>query len=163
MRSLNKLSTCLGVLIAVVLFGCSKNDFEPGETYSVKMSNDWYVNLYDEGSTDGYLAKPTAFHTYNTSYDQDSLWLDDDGNIWEFKIKARADFQGMTFSTTSSQNEYYNITVKVTEGKIMSKATTTAAGNITDSIFMKVVFSDDPTSVYEIRGYGRTKFKEDEP
>ena len=68
----------------------------------------------------------------------------------------------MTFSTTGAQNEYYNITVNLSDGKIFPKLGHSKSGNVVDSIHMKLEFSDDPGTIYEMNGVERTRFVEDD-
>jgi hypothetical protein len=103
--------------------------------------------------------------TYNTSQNvSDSIWVDDLGNVWNFKIKVLADPKSLTFLTTdSAQNEYYDIRVKISNGKIIphgGKGYT--SGSIVDSIYMEAVFSDDPTNTYVISGVARSRWAQDD-
>ncbi len=157
-----KLSIVL--LTAVVVMGSCQKDYEPGATATVKASNDWWVNLFLDGAP--LYSHPYAIHTYNTSTPtSDSLWFDDeDGNIWDFKFKCKLDYSTLTFGTENSVNQIdgYDIGITVTDGKILPLAGHSKSGNPTDSIYMKVVFGDDPETTYEIQGTARTKFKEDQ-
>jgi hypothetical protein len=90
------------------------------------------------------------------------LWVDDLGHSWQFKCKAKIDYSNLTFSTTNAQNQYYNITVNLSEGKILTKAGRSKSGNATDSIYFKANFSDDPSNTYVISGTARTGFIEDD-
>jgi hypothetical protein len=148
----------LGLFI-VVLSSCQK-EFEPGATSTVKISNDYWANLYLDGEP--LYSTFKAFHIYNSSLSSDSIWVDDDSNLWEFKVKCKADLKNLTFATTNAPNEYYSITATITDGKVLPLAGHSKSGKATDSLYMKVVFSDDPETTYEIKGTARTKFKEDE-
>jgi len=59
-------------------------------------------------------------------------------------------------------NEYYPITVNVTDGKILLNAGHSKSGNVVDSIHMQIEFSDDPGTIYEMNGGARTRFAEDD-
>jgi len=65
----------------------------------------------------------------NTSANDDSLWIDD----WEISGNSNARrkliIQNFTFSVANSANEYYPITVNISNGKILPKAGTSKAGN----------------------------------
>ena len=100
--------------------------------------------------------------TYNTAANNDSIWVDDYGNGWQVKFKAAANFNDLTFSATNAENQYYPITINLTEGKVLLNAGHSKSGNIVDSIHMKVEFSDDPGTIYEMNGTARTRFIEDE-
>ena len=101
-------------------------------------------------------------NTYNTSANDDSIWVDDLLNSWQFKCKAAINYQNLTFSTTNATNEYYPITVNITNGKILLKSGTSKSGVKTDSIYMQVNFSDDAANTYVISGTARTGFIEDD-
>jgi hypothetical protein len=150
------------ILFAIVLFtivSCEKT-FDPGATNAKKVSNEWWVNIYYDG--DALMAHPAKVLTYNTTANNDSIWVDDYHNIWDFKVRAKADLTNLTFAVANAQNEYYDITVNITDGKIMPKAGKSATGLVTDSIYFKVEFSDDPGSIYEMKGTARTGWAEDD-
>jgi hypothetical protein len=152
------------IFIAVVLFtiiSCNKA-FDPGATSTVKVANEWWVNLYLNGK-----AQYSSFgkiETYNTSANTDSMWIDDLGNIWQFKIRSMFNADSLTFSVSSAPNYWpkYPITVSVMNGKIMHNQAKSATGLPTDSIYFKVIFSDDPTDTYEIKGTARTLWGADD-
>ena len=135
---------------------------EPGATAAVKVANEWWVTLDLDGTEDVYGIGHFRIATYNTSANDNNIWIDDYQNGWWMKIKTPIDYNTLTFSTTGAQNEYYNITVDLTDGKILQKAGHSRSGNVADSIHMKVEFSDDPGTVYEMNGVERTRFAEDD-
>ena len=53
-------------------------------------------------------------------------------------------------------------TMDVLEGKIIADAGHSKTGVVTDSIYIKAVFSDDPGTEYEMVGHRRTGFVEDD-
>jgi hypothetical protein len=152
------------IFIAIVLFtimGCEKS-FNPGATKAVKVANEWWVNLYLNGVAQyGSFSK---IETYNTASNSDSIWIDDLGDIWQFKIRAPFNPDSLTFKATNAANYWpsYPITITVTNGKVMLNAAKSTTGVVTDSIYFKVVFSDDPTDTYEIKGTGRTMWTPDD-
>ena len=148
------------IIIALVSFSCKK-ETTPGETAAVKAANGWWVTFTLDGS-DVYNLGTFFLNTYNTSANDDSLWVDDLGHSWQFKVKTKIDYSTLTFSTTNAQNEYYNITVNITDGKILPKAGRSKSGVATDSIYFKANFSDDPSNTYVISGTARTGFIEDD-
>jgi hypothetical protein len=148
----------IGVCV-VFLSACDKNLPDKGATTAVKVSNEWWVVISQGGTP---LDGPVKIATYNTASNPDSIWIDDLGNFWEFKCKAKVDLSGLIFSTQESQNEYYASTVNITNGKILPNAAKSLSGNTTDSIYMEVEFSDDPGTKYIYAGHARTKFSEDE-
>jgi hypothetical protein len=126
------------------------------------MSNEWWVTL-SSGGTD-LIGTHVLFATYNTSQNvSDSLWLDDLGNGYQFKCKVLADAKIETFSTDSSQNEYYDIRVHIVNGKIMPNGgISKSTGTIVDSIYMEATFTDDPVNTYIISGVARSRWAQDD-
>lgn len=144
-------------LAMVTFLSCSKKP-DTGGTATQSVANEWWVTLSDGTNTTGHA--PIA--TYNTAANTNEMWIDDEGNLWEFKVKASVDLSALTFKATNAQNEYYNITATITDGKIIRDAGRSKTGNVTDSIYMKVEFSDDPGTIYTIAGHARTRFAEDD-
>src|SRR4051812_36576612 len=88
----------------VLMSACDKKNLpDKGVTYAEKVSNEWWVVLSQGGSP---LTDPAKISTYNTSMNQDSIFIDDLENIWPFKCKAKIDLANMTFSTDKTQSLY---------------------------------------------------------
>jgi len=151
---------CIAISGIVMFSACKKNLPDPGATSAVKMANEWWVTL-KRGNTD-LIGTHVKIATYNTSSNADSIWVDDLENTWQFKVKAKANFDSLSFTTSQAQNEYYNITVNLTNGKIFPNQGRSKTGNVTDSIYMQAEFSDDPGTIYTISGHARTRFSEDD-
>lgn len=149
------------IIMAVVAISCKKTLPDIAQTATSKASNGWWVT-FTQGGVDVYGLGTKFISTYNTSGSPDSIWIDDLGNLWNFKCKAAINYPGLTFNTTAAQNEYYNITVNLANGKILPKAGHSKSGNVTDSIYVEATFSDDPTNTYIISGTARTGFIEDD-
>ena len=158
------------IFIAIVFFtlNACKKTFDPGTTKAAKVANEWWANLYKDGQpVNSTFAK---IETYNTATNNDSIWIDDLGNLWNFKIKAKFDATSLTFQATNAVSKNYltpppgnaYITVTITEAKIMPLAAKSTTGVPTDSIYFKVVFSDDAATTYEIKGTGRTRWSPDD-
>ena len=143
----------------VFLSSCQKVK-DAGATSAVKVANEWWATLSQDGQD--IIGKPILMATYNTAANDSTIWVDDYQNGWQFKIKALVNYSNLTFSATAAQNEYYNITVNLTDGKIFPKLGHSKSGNITDSIHMKLEFSDDPGTIYEMNGVERTRFPADD-
>jgi len=150
-------------LAMVTFLSCSKKP-DTGGTATQNMANEWWVVLYN-----GTTAETNHAHiyTYNTSANTNNeLWVDDGGHVWDFKVKASADLSAMTFAANQVKSVVpgYDIKVNITEGKILKDAGRSKTGNVTDSIFMKISFEDDPVpgTVYTLRGHARTRFSEDD-
>ena len=151
-------------LILLGLYACQKyEDPKITDTSTYPLSGEWWVRLMDEGGN--VLVDYVPFLTYNTSSNKgDSMWVDDEGNTWQFKVKAACDVKNKTFKTDSTVSVYpgYNIKVDIKDGTVILKGAKTKTGNVTDSIYMKIGFEDDPGTVYIIAGFRRTGFKADD-
>lgn len=141
------------LLLAVVLAAsCSKDDIE--DTATVELAGDWYVTVdaVDESGnlvfTDADLFGLGRIHilTYNTSDNvSDQLFVYDEGNFWNFKVKASSDVKALTFSTNGDASNLSgdDIKVNVSDGKVVKGGGVQKNGSKTDSISFYVTFSDD--------------------
>ena len=92
--------------------------------------------------------------TYNTSANNpNEIFIDDQGNFWDFKIKATSDVNSLTFSATDALNlSYDDCTVTVTNAKILKNGGVQKNGSPADLISMDVEYSDDPGTIYHLEG-----------
>jgi hypothetical protein len=102
------------------LISCQKIK-DPGATSAVKMANEWWAELKLDGDNaygPGVFAK---IATYNTSENTNEMWVDDMHGLWDFKVKATADFTNLTFSANQAVSviDGYNIKVNITDGKVL--------------------------------------------
>lgn len=159
-----------------LLSSCDKDDI--GGTATEAMAGEWWVTCtcVDEDGNTVYeddeffgLGSFTVL-TYNTADNvADKIWVDDQGNFWEFQVKCDADQSTLTFSTDGEvANNYYDCNVEITGGKIMYGNATTPSGVAADSIVFYVKFDDDPYPYYygfdsyKISGFRYTGFDADE-
>ena len=163
-------SYLLLAMLSVFIFSCKKDLQDSGGTAAEKLAGEWWVQLFNP---DGSLAYPASYrghlYTYNTAANNNEFWIDDysdaSGNVlWDFKVKAQADLSNLSFQAKDAVSVVpnYSIKVNITEGKVLPLAARSKTGNVTDSIYMKVEFSDDPGTIYTIKGHQRTGFIEDE-
>ncbi len=150
------------LLLFVVLTTLScKKSYVVGGTMNPQASNGWWVTALENGNDVGvgYF----FLSTYNTADNPDSIWIDDHEQFWQFKVKAMINITALTFTTTNSQNNYYNSLVTINNGKILPKAGHSTSGVVTDSIYMEAHFNDDPDSAtWTIAGVARTGLIEDD-
>jgi Lipid-binding putative hydrolase len=152
-----------------VLSSCQKVK-DAGGTSAVKVANEWWITLDSVGIPDYYGIGHVRILTYNTTANDNSIWVDDNKKAYGFKIKAAVDYTNLTFTSVPLANNEYFVpgstsfpeTVNLSEGKIFPKMGHSKSGNIADSIHMKLQFSDDPDFIYEINGIERTRFPEDD-
>jgi hypothetical protein len=142
-----------------LLSSCSKDLPDPGGTNTQKLSGEWFVQVTYDGNTTDYI----KIMTYNTAANNDSIWVDDLENFWQFKVKALGNSGNLTFATTDADNAYYDSKVTIANGKIIQKASTLASGAVVDSIYFEAKFNDDTDNLtYIFSGHMRSGFLEDE-
>jgi hypothetical protein len=169
-------------LYAVVLFSsflfivtsCKKDEI--GNTATEKMAGEWYVTVDAVDANGGVVYEDAdlygigKFHldTYNTSSNSTSeMWINDNGNFWDFQTKMNIDLNAMTFQATDAQNIAYDSKLTITNGKILYSATTTPSGIKADSIVFNVIFDDDTApadygfDTYRVAGFRYTGFTKD--
>lgn len=165
---MKRVITILGLVCFVVMLACQPE--EPGVKYTstFPLNGEWAV-VYRIESSPGIFEDQsgyTGLTISNTASDKgDSIWMSDDGNFWDFKVKAAARAKTKSFSSEGSKNMVagYGINVIVTDGKVILDAVVTkAAKTVTDSIYMKLEFEDDPGVIYHCSGVRRTGFLEDD-
>jgi hypothetical protein len=159
------------ITITLIVFSSCQKKPDIGGTAAEKMANEWWVTLDQGNNKDVFSIGHFKIATYNSASNDNTIWVDDLENGWGFKSKATADFNSLTFAAASGvDNFYYDPahptrfpkTVKITEGKIIPNAGHSKTGVLTDSIYMKVEFSDDPGTIYTMPGHARTRFAEDD-
>ncbi|MNQ17944.1 Lipid-binding putative hydrolase [compost metagenome] len=162
---LNITRVLVAILVLTSFVACDEvGDTDPGGTSTESMAGDWYVQTLVNGVV---VHDYALISTYNTAAnDGKEFWIDDHGNVWDFKVKSPVTVGTLSFagSNLASSVDGYDVNVTITEGKVTKNDTKTSGGNTSDGISFKAVFSDDPDAgtVYEIKGYKRTGFKEDE-
>lgn len=167
------------IIVATIasLNSCQKVK-DAGATSAVKVANEWWVTLDSVGIQDYYGIGHLRISTYNTSANNNNIWVDDNENLsqylpFSFKVNATADYSALTFSSSADAvNKYFDPTntdptappetVTITDGKIFPKMGHSKSGNVADSIHFKIEFSTDPGTPYEINGVERTRFPQDD-
>lgn len=160
------------LIFGIILIGISSCTEKPevGGTSAEKMANEWWVELNLGTTKDVYGIGHFKIATYNTADNNNQMWVDDLKHGWGEKVKVTADYSALTFSANKANNAYYEtarptafpLTVNITEGKVIPNVAKSKTGNITDSIYMKIEFSDDPGTIHTMEGHARTRFSEDE-
>ncbi|MGZ2368562.1 lipid-binding protein [Ancylomarina sp. YFZ004] len=158
------------VLLVMVssIVACDPNDTI--EDYSTEyvsplgemLAGEWYVTYKVDG-VDVFDFGYTKVSLYNDAKNEgNKLWIDDHQNFWWMKALVDANSEALTFSATDSDEVYDGITVTITNGKVIPGGGVTAAGNVSDSIYMEVAYSNDAPRVWTVSGVRRTGFLEDE-
>jgi hypothetical protein len=165
--NINILTIVSVALLTGISFTSCQKSIDVGNTSAVKVANQWWCRLLDTHGTE--LVGYSPFTTYNTSENKDSMWVDDNQNIYGFKVKVKFN-SDQTFETAKSMNEYYDpehptnfpLSVVITDGKVMTNAGKSKTGVVVDSIYMKVIFSDDPGTTYILEGKAKTGWDKDD-
>jgi len=148
------------LILSLAFFSCQKK-IEKEYNWAYPVAGDWTLKAHVDNEE---VAGPFEVKIYNTSFGQDSIWIDDyNGNFWDMKLKAKVDMSTKTFETAGSPGINYKIEVeengetverypifKVMEGKVVN----------TDSIYFKMEFEDDPGTIYTISGHRTTSYDE---
>jgi hypothetical protein len=146
-------------ITGILLTACKKDD-EVGGTAVQKLSGEWWIQL----KVNNTPVIPNYFKvsTYNTSQNVGTeMWLDFPD--WPFKGKVSVDANALTFQATKSQSDLSAVSARIQNGKILqngSKGPSSKA--VTDSIYFEGEFTDDPGTTYQITGYRRTRYSEDD-
>jgi len=143
------------LLLCMAFTACEKEEI--GGTATESLAGQWYVqaNVVTASGVeeDPYEIGRFQINTYNTAANNaNEIWIDDNKNFWDFKIKASADVNGLTFSATNAANAKYDCTVTVTNGKITKLGGKQNNGSPADYITMDVEFSDEPGTIYRLEG-----------
>ncbi|WP_194312945.1 lipid-binding protein [Flavobacterium soyangense] len=133
----------------------------PGGTTTAQFAGDWFINAKD---SDGAPVIDYTMHsTYNTSANDNTMWIDDYGHGYAIKCKITVNLNDGTFAATSSDNLIDGSKVTITNGKFEKGAGLSKAGHKVDKISFRAHFDYDATG-YDIlyEGHKRTGFLEDE-
>jgi hypothetical protein len=152
------------VVVVFIIQSCDLGgDPIVGGTKTEKMAGEWFILVKN---ADGTLAAP-GYHlisTSNTAANLENEMLLDDHELWPCKVKLPVSISALEFSPATALSNFYSNSIKVNikSGKIIPGAAKTSGGNKTDSIYLKMEFTDDPGHDYIYAGYRRTGFLEDE-
>jgi hypothetical protein len=164
---MKKIFLIMGVALVIGLVSC-ENEIDPGQNSLMKMSNEWWAQIYvpdgSGGLTDigqGYQHLLTSNTASGTS---DSLFVDDFDGLLELKAKVACNVNDLSFTTNGVAvlERYTNGTVIIGNGKIYPDGGKSTSGVKVDSIYFEAEFDWDPGQIYVLAGHGRTGFAEDE-
>ena len=151
----------LFAFLSIGMMSCDLgNDPDVGGTATQAVAGEWFTTFNASGETGGDYYLITTSNTAANSTNEFLIF--DDANTWDYKVKSPLNLDAKTFGGTGLQNLAYDITVNIANGKILPGAATSSGGNVTDSIYFQIEFSDDPGTLYDVAGYRRTGFLEDE-
>ncbi len=160
----------LVLISAVVVFGLAScnEDINPGQTAVVRLSNEWWGQIYVPDGVGGLeeigLGYQHLLTSSTASGTADSMFVDDFDGLLELKAKVACDINDLTFTTNGETvvERYTGGTVIIGNGKIFIDGGKSTSGVKVDSIYFEAEFDWDPGQTYVIAGHGRTGFLEDE-
>lgn len=138
------------LLFCAVFTSCEKE--EVGSTATEALAGQWYVTVdaadasgnVVEGFEDLFGLGRHLLVTSNTaSNSATELMIDDLQNFWGYRVKVNCDINNLTFSGTGSNLNGDDITIEVTNGKVVKNGGTQNNGSKADYIEFYVSFSDD--------------------
>jgi hypothetical protein len=148
-------------IFTFLISSCSKKpDIEYTSTY--KMSSEWYIKFYVGATAVTGYEKIISYNTSDPNSNQ--VWVDDLG-LQPFKAKFDVDYASLTFKPATAVPNAASTTgktIKVIEGKVLPGMGHSKSGVIVDSIYLKLEFSEEAGTIYEIKGQQRTGYNEDE-
>jgi len=162
----NFLKVLFSIFLITSLISCDEGgDPDKVMTTTGEFAGDWFITGTD---TDGDILFENALHyTYNTSANDNTMWLDDHENGYYVKSKFTIDTNTGAFGATNAINANdggdNTSTVTITEGQIIKGGAVSKAGHKVDKITFRVHYSyDDPGYDIIYEGHKRTGFYEDE-
>ncbi len=164
---MKKIFVIVSAVLVFSLAACD-SDLDPGQNAVMKMSNEWWAQLYIPDGSGGLIDLGYGYVQYLTSGTAsgtaDSLFVDDFGTLLELRAKVFCNVNNMTFTTngTPVKERYTGGTVAITNGKILPNAGKSASGVVVDSLYFEAEFDWDPGQTYVVAGHARTGFLEDE-
>lgn len=163
MRNMKKMTYLTMLLVALLAASCSKDEI--GGTATEALAGEWYVTVdcVDEAGNVVYTGEEFfglgrfIVWTYNTADNVPTeMWIDDQANFWDFKVKLDVDVNALTFSTNGyAPNQAYDSGVSISGGKIVRNGGTQNNGSPADYIEFYLSFDDDDYPEY----YGYAKYK----
>jgi hypothetical protein len=150
MKRISIISQLFLASLIMLMVSCQKMEYTQEFNWAYPVSGEWALKL--EFGGDVYPG-PYFIKVYNSSFGKDSVWIDDHGNIWPFKAKAKVDMTALTFSTTSYISHPGTSSedlVTITNGRIINN----------DSIYFEAEFGSDPGTIYKMYGHRATSYDE---
>ena len=134
-------------------------------------------NTYFVHEVYGDLNDATNINIYNTAADDgQEVWIFDNGNFWDFKVKCPVNMDDLTFGSADTlMDEQWGVKVVVRNGLIIKDASKQPSGVMVDSIHFEVWIEDvapwfnanygiamGDSDYLLVDGFRRTGFLEDE-
>lgn len=156
------------VLLLVASFiSCEEDgyaEYDAGDTNTEQFHGEWFIATYNPNGE--VVSDYHHWYTYNTSQNNDSIWIDDynaAGNFG-FKTKVFTTASNMTFAGGQG-GTFVNDTIfaTISSGRIFeNQGRAASSGTVVDSIYFEVEYSSEPGVIYTFGGHERTGFDEDD-
>lgn len=165
-KIVNKISSIILIIaVACSSIACETENDTPdssGLVLQEAIGGWWVIALEPDGATPAYGGDYVKFNTYNSSANDNTLWLDDNGEWMEIKAKATMNISNLIFSSDPEVEELYSGgTVTITNGQITKNSFTTASNTLVDEIYFEAEFDWDPGTAYIFKGHKNTGKVED--
>jgi hypothetical protein len=154
-------------LCVLALSSCKKE--EVGGTAVQSLANEWYVQVTQIDAATGAILDDTddsyyTISTYNTSDNSPtSMWIDDSESHFGLKAKVNVDLGNKSFSVTNADELYTGDKVTITNGKVITDGAVGPASKAkTDAISFDLSYASEAGVILRYKGYGRTRFVEDD-
>lgn len=139
------------LLVATIATGCETlPDAEIKLSPVYPISGEWWVKYeFDDGSgviDDYYGVGYTRLLTFNTAANTpDSVWMTDEGNFWDFKVKVPINVKARTFAVTDGEDLSYGDDTTISNGLVTERSDG-------DEFHMEIQWASDPTTTYVVSG-----------
>jgi hypothetical protein len=143
MKKIKFIFFSIATILVIGLMSCEKEiEVEYNDAYPV--AGTWWVTYqFDDGAGnigDWYGVGYTKLFIYNTSFDKDSVWIDDHDNFWQFKVQVP--YSGSTFSVENGDDIRWGDSTSVRSGQVVNN----------DSIYMEIEWASDSGTIYQCSG-----------
>ncbi len=142
----SKIFLLLAVATAMFVASCEKDDawkdhqdFAPNKDVAGEYWVQYWVNGIPQDD-------PSVLLIYNTASDVSKIWVDDQGNYKNFKLKLNV--SGSNFSVNQGIDVQQNDTITVTNGRVFG-----------DSISLELDWFKTQGKIYVCKGKRRTGFE----
>lgn len=148
-------------------------EVEYASTYPI--SGEYYADFIEP--VYGSLSDLININIYNTAADDgQEVWIYDNGEWWDFKVKCAVDMSNNTFGSADTLiDEQWGVKVVVQNGEIFKEVYEQPSGVMSDSIYFEIWIEDvapwynanygtamDLNAFLAVQGFRRSGFLEDE-
>lgn len=169
------------IIRSLILFCVFAASFISCETYSdptvdyapiYPLSGEWRVRVTNLSTNALISSSMYTFGTYNTEDNSSTqMWMRTTSSLpsslGTLKAKIDCDVASLSFSVANGNNLHVTTnavlgTVTITEGKVTLNSVTMPSGVTSDRIAFKLTSTKSPGITYQVEGYRRTRWNEDE-